>query len=236
MRPLEIHEPYQAFALFDFDGTLIKGDSIVLFLRFALHKGLAKRRDVLRALCAAVGYGLKLCSAEKSKARSLTFLKGHAVSEIRALSDAFASEVLIPRLRKQGAEEMRALKEKGAQVLLISASPDFYLESLRGALPLDDIIATRMDTGTDGMFTGLICGENCRGLQKPLRLAEYLASKGARLDFEQSCAYGDSYGDMPMLLLCKRRVLVCPKKKLVKAMTGASDVSVVMWGEDDKGR
>ena len=94
----------------------------------------------------------------------------------------------------------------GHEVLLVSASSYFYLKHLKEVLGVTDIICTRLDVDENGVFAGRVCGENCRGVQKPLRLAEYLAAKGDRLDYESSWAYGDSSGDLPMV--CDARAVV----------------------------
>ena len=43
----------QAFAFFDFDGTMIPGDSIAAFVRYARKKGIMPRREFFKALLAA---------------------------------------------------------------------------------------------------------------------------------------------------------------------------------------
>ena len=83
----------------------------------------------------------------------------------------------------------------------------------------------------NGVYTGLIAGENCRGVQKPLRLAEDLAARGDMVDYAASWAYGDSAGDAPMLALCAHKVAVNPRRKLVRRMKGADGFSVVYWSK-----
>lgn len=219
----------KSYALFDFDGTMIPGDSIVLFLRYCRERGWATAADARRALWAAVRYGLHLESAEQSKMAALRFLTGRSAAEVDALAADFAQERLLPLLRPKAREALDTARAEGKTVLLLSASPSFYLEPLKAALPIDAVLATRMDTGLDGVYTGLMCGENCKGVQKPLRLAEWLAAQGDRLDYDGSVAYGDSKSDMPMLLVCARHVLVCPKRALLRAMKGERGCETEIW-------
>ncbi|MFR5856104.1 MAG: HAD family hydrolase [Lachnospiraceae bacterium] len=83
-------------------------------------------------------------------------------------------------------------------------------------------------------YTGDICGDNCRGVQKPLRLAEYLAARGDRLDYDTSSSYGDSASDLNMLELCARQVGVNPKPKLRKALEGRKNAELVHWAPPEK--
>ena len=209
------------YALFDFDGTLIRGDSIVRFVRYARAKGLTGAGGLARAALWAAAYGLRLTTAERA---------GRGEAEVEALGRVFCREELIPRLYPQGVEELRRRHAEGVEVLLITASPTFYLEALRDELPIRRIIGTRMHV-ENGVYTGLIAGENCRGVQKPLRLAEDLAARGDMVDYAASWAYGDSAGDAPMLALCAHKVAVNPKKKLVRRMKGADGFSVVYWSK-----
>ena len=193
------------YALFDFDGTLIRGDSIVRFVRYAHARGLIGAGGLLRAALWA------------------------------ALGRTFCREELLPRLYPQGVEELRRRHAEGAEVLLVTASPSFYLEALKEELPIQRIIGTRMHV-ENGVYTGLIAGENCRGVQKPLRLAEDLAARGDMVDYASSWAYGDSAGDAPMLALCGHKVGVNPRRRLVKRMKGADGFSVVYWSNEAQGR
>lgn len=223
------------YALFDFDGTLIRGDSIVRFVRYAHARGLTGAGGLARAALWAAAYGLRLATAERAKRESLSFLAGREQAGVEALGRAFCREELIPRLYPQGVEELRKRHAEGAEVLLITASPTFYLEALKDELPIQRIIGTRMHV-ENGVYTGLIAGENCRGVQKPLRLAEDLAARGDMVDYAASWAYGDSAGDAPMLALCAHKVAVNPRRKLVRRMKGADGFSVVYWSNEAQRR
>ena len=110
-------------------------------------------------------------------------------------------------------------------MLVVSASPSVYMDVLPEFLPADGVIATTCGMDEQGCFNGLV-GENCKELQKPLRIAAYLAAKHLVLLPEKSCAYGDSKSDVPMLSLVSSPVLVNPKEGL-KAML--PNARVVTW-------
>lgn len=224
----------KSYALFDFDGTLIRGDSIVRFVRFAHERGLTGAGGLMRAALWAAAYGLRLTTAERAKRGSLAFLAGRSQGEVDALGRAFCREELLPRLYPEGVETLRRRHAEGAEVLLVTASPAFYLEALGETLPIAQIIGTRMHV-ENGVYTGLIAGENCRGVQKPLRLAEYLAARGEMVDYAASWAYGDSGSDAAMLSLCGHKVAVNPRRRLLRRLKGADGVTVVHWKERRRG-
>ena len=71
----EAFAPVQkSYALFDFDGTLLKGDSIVRFCFFARRQGLCSLAHLRGGARAALGYKLGLSSARQSKASALSQL------------------------------------------------------------------------------------------------------------------------------------------------------------------
>ena len=79
-------------AIFDFDGTLIRGDSIVRFVRYAHARGLIGAGGLLRAALWAAAYGLHLTTAERAKRESLSFLAGREQAGVEALGRAFCRE------------------------------------------------------------------------------------------------------------------------------------------------
>ncbi|MEG0742267.1 MAG: HAD family hydrolase [Clostridia bacterium] len=221
----------KSYALFDFDGTLLKGDSIVRFCLYARSRGLCTGLALWRGAWMAARYYCHTASAEQSKQAALSFLAGHSKAELDALAADFCRQKLLPALYPQGVAALRKRRAEGAELLLVTASPAFYLEPLKESLGLTQIIGTRMDVDARGFYTGLICGENCRGVQKPLRLAEYLAATGDRLDYASSYAYGDSGSDEPLLSLCAHKIAVNPKRKLLRKLRGADGVAVARWGD-----
>lgn len=220
----------KSYALFDFDGTLIKGDSIISFCFYAVKKRLCSPLHLLKATALGALYMSHVITAEKSKQGSLSFLKGRSASEVDKIAQSFAHDVLIPRLYPQGVEEIRMHQKAGREVWLISASTAFYLEPVKKHLKLNGLIGTRMHVQEDGTYSGLIDGHNCRGVEKTLRLAEVLAATDCMVDYADSYAYGDTAGDIPMLMLCQHKTAVNPRKKLQKGLIGADGVRTVSWG------
>ena len=142
--------------------------------------------------------------------------------------DAFALTFFHDKVEKKlyadGQRELTRLKQEGYHILLVSASPDVYLNAIGHALDAEAVLATTCGLEADGeTYTGLV-GENCKGVEKPLRIAAYLAANHADLDWETSRAYGDSASDVPMMNLTAHPVCVNPKKKLRQALPDAETV------------
>jgi HAD superfamily hydrolase (TIGR01490 family) len=216
----------QGFALFDLDGTVSSGDSIMHMIRYAIKTRFARKTHLPYVLFAFLGYSLHILSDTRAKEIAIAFLKGKTRAQVLSFAEDFCQDVLIKRVYPGAREEIKARREEGLRVLLVTASPDFYLQPLLKELQLDGIIGTRADITPDGVYTGRIAGLNCRNVEKPLRIAEYLAARGYELDTESSYAYGDSGHDWPMMSLTKHPVAVNAKKALLQC---CGDCRRVVW-------
>ena len=81
-------------AIFDFDGTMIDGDSIVQYLLFARKAGLLSAGRLFGAGFSAGLFRLGLTDAKRSKSTALSFRKGVPQPKLDSLDRAFAESLL----------------------------------------------------------------------------------------------------------------------------------------------
>ena len=201
-------------AIFDFDGTLIRGDSIVPYIRLARRlKALGPGRMAGIVLRAPL-WALKLLSDSAYKSYALKFYASLSPERQLALDRVFTDEYLLPRLFPQGKATLEARKQEGYHVVLLSASTKNYMQHVAGALGVDGLVCTLLDEGANVV-------ENCKGENKVRLLHKYLRKKELDkddgVDYNASCAYGDSKSDLPVLNLVGNPIIVNGKRKLVKA-------------------
>lgn len=219
------------YALFDFDGTCIKGDSIVSFLKYSYCQKTLSSGELWKGTAAGLCYKLKRISSEKSKEIAFSFLKGKTWRELEEYGGVFCRECLLPKLRPEAVRVMQVLHEQGYLVLLVSASATFYLKELLMTLPIDGILGTELQLGADGRYNGKILGSSCRDEEKVLRISEYEKLCGEKMDAAQSIAFGDSASDYPMMKLCQRRVGINPKIKLRRLLSKDTKGEIRIWNE-----
>lgn len=181
-------------AAFDFDGTLVRGDSLPRFLARLLG------RHRFSLALARSAPGMLLAYVKGGRDRSKAALLAHAVSGIpltraESVGEAFA-EVLAGRIRHQMEDAIRWHRDQGHQLILVSASLALYLEPFGRRRGFDRVIATRLEVGEDGRLTGRMVGANVRAEQKAIRLAQEIGT-----DPVEVWAYGDSAGDREMLAM-----------------------------------
>jgi phosphatidylglycerophosphatase C len=182
-------------AAFDFDRTLIEGDSFVPFLATVLGRravaaavvrsapalGLGARRDVMKAALIA------------------RLLRGYPYTELQEQGEAFARQ-LSERVRLPMTERLDWHRDRGHRLVLVSASLEVYLVPLGNQVGFHGILATSLEVDEDGRLTGRLNGANVRRAEKAARLRLWLGQEldGARYEL---WAYGDSAGDKELLAM-----------------------------------
>lgn len=203
-----------AFAFFDFDDTLAKGDSIFPFLLYCIKRGIAPKHQLFKAAAGFLRWKIQPSSGRAVKEWSLSYIKDRTVEEMDGIARDFFRDVQQKAFFADAAPELFRLREQGVKIVIVSASSDLYMKVLPEFLPVDAVISTVCET-RDGRYTGKI-GKNCKGEEKVRRIEAWLKQQGLSIDKEHSAGYGDSPSDAPMLLLTASPNLVNPKRKLVQ--------------------
>lgn len=203
-------------AVFDFDGTLIRGDSVVAMLFFARRQGLISPAYLLSAAWCGLLYHMGLMDAERAKTQSHAFLTRLSAGRREDFLRSFAA-TLTARIFPQGRRQLASHRQMGDLVILCSASCHCYMRYVAETLGVDALLCT--PSGDDGSMKG----PNCRGKEKVRRVYQWLDEHALPHDCI-SAAYGDTPGDAYILQASKKPVLVNPRKKLSRLLPRAERV------------
>jgi phosphatidylglycerophosphatase C len=182
-------------AVFDLDGTLVRGDT---FLPFLVSYAWRHRRwrPLLTLPFWLALYACRILPDFAAKQRVLiAFLRGQPRAKVDRHAEWFCQSWVRPRLREHVIERLQAHQKAGDRVILLSASPDPYVPAIGRMLGIEEVLCTRVVKDGDD-WEGTLLGENCKGEGKVRRMAEYLKSQSAPAN---SWAYGDSPSDLPLL-------------------------------------
>jgi phosphatidylglycerophosphatase C len=183
-------------ALFDFDGTITRRDSLLPFL-WQLFGPLRLAAYAILMSPLLCGYLLRLIPNGIAKERLLgRMLGGMAMTRLRAEAQRFARDVLPRLVRDESAERIAWHQAQGHRVIIVSASLELYLRPWAEALGVVDVLATRLRE-EQGRASAGFEGVNCFGEAKAQRIREYLGDMTGL----EVYAYGDSRGDTQMLAL-----------------------------------
>jgi phosphatidylglycerophosphatase C len=186
--------PTRTVVAFDLDGTLTRGDTLLPFLRRARGGTRTSRAVLVHSLLVTRAL---LSSRHRDRAKEAilaTLLAGQHREALEEAAESFAEEVVIRRLRPRVLERVELHRRAGHELVLVSASPELYVEPIGRRLAFDAVLATRLEVGPDGRLTGRIAGRNCRGPEKVARLRAWIGQVPAVV-----YAYGDSAGDRELL-------------------------------------
>ena len=185
----------KGIAFFDFDGTITKKDTLLEFIKFT--KGsFGFYLGFLLNLPYLIAYKLKIISNQSAKEKVLRFFfHGIAIEEFNRRCQEFAEQVVPKLVRTKALDEIERLKAMDVKVVVVSASPENWIEQWTKRLGLE-LIASRLEV-SGGKVTGKILGKNCHGDEKVVRIKEVYDLT----NYNIIAAYGDSGGDKPMLAL-----------------------------------
>lgn len=174
----------------DFDGTLTTHDTLLAFIRYA--KGTrAFLWGFLRHVHLLVLMKLGLYPNWKAKQRVFSYyFKGMPLDVFDTLCRQFAADNR-SLLRPEGIRTVQQAQADGAEVLIVSASIDNWVQPF---FPSVKVVGTQIEVD-NGQLTGRFLTPNCYGEEKVRRI---LALYPDRHEYHLT-AYGDSRGDKELL-------------------------------------
>jgi phosphatidylglycerophosphatase C len=197
--PVRESDDARPLVAFDFDGTLTTHDSFTAFLAwkaepFRYFAGLT------RLLPQIAAYGVNRDRGRLKAAAAAVFLGGEPIAQLEAETEAFAAEKAQSMLRPDALRCWHDWRDRGALMVIVTATPDVVVRPFARALGADRLIGTRLHLDEQGRVTGAFVGGNCRGPEKVARLRQVFGD-----DVALAAAYGDTSGDREMLQLARVR-------------------------------
>ena len=175
---------------FDFDGTLTTRDTLLAFIRYAKGTTNFCLGFLLHAPWLVL-MKLGLYPNWKAKQRVFSYFFGDMTLEtFDTLCLAFAKDNR-HLLRPFAFEAIKKARSEGAEVLIVSASVDNWVQPF---FPDVKVIGTQVEVN-NGRLTGRFLTKNCYGQEKVNRILDYLPDRKTY----KLIAYGDSRGDQELL-------------------------------------
>lgn len=188
----------RAVAIFDFDGTLVQGDSLPVFVSCCV----GWPRTVLAA---SVAFLVSLGAADRRTAFKAMWLKlalrGFAAERLPAVLERLESRLAWV---DQSVARLQWHKQRGDIIVIASGGLDAYLSYILRAYVPNHYLCTALEQ-VEGRLTGTMLGGNCVREEKARRVQELLRSLEPH---GEVWAYGNLPHDLPMLRLATHQVIV----------------------------
>ena len=184
-------------AVFDFDGTITRKDTLIEFIRFAkgstaLYGGLLLHLPWLLLM------KLHLYDNSKTKERVFTwFFRGTNKHQFENLCREFYQAQADKLFYTDAKQQINDHHQKGDLVVILSASIENWVQPFSSALQAEGLLCTQIEI-QDNKLTGKFSTPNCYGGEKVQRLKEWLNQN--EIENPYIIAYGDSQGDKELLL------------------------------------
>ena len=213
--------PTRRIALFDLDHTLLPIDSDYSWGVFTIRIGwtdpveFARRNDQFYAQYQAGT--LDIHDYVRFATEAIRLQGREAALAARA---QFMQTVVLPAIRTEALDLVRAHQAAGDAVAIITATNEFVTRPIADAFGVDDLMAVELELEHDqaGAGTGWLTGE-IRGVPsaregKVVRVDQWLAQRGLDWAGVHLTFYSDSTNDLPLLEKSHTPVATNPDARL----------------------
>ena len=203
-------------ALFDLDGTLLAGDTDVLWCEFLIDEGVLDRETFAAAnRDVADRYGRGEITPADFAAFYAATLAGRSPDQWSPLRERFVATTIAPRIGAASFDLVARRRAAGDRLVLTTATNRFLTAPIAALLGIADLVATDLEVAATGAFTGRTTGIVNMRDGKVARLARWLGEEGlAASSLAAATFYSDSINDLPLLGAVGTPVVVDPDSRL----------------------
>ena len=204
----------RAAAYFDLDKTILATSSTWALGSPMRRSGLISSRALAHGLIAQLPY-LLMGAGTRHSTNLMEHLalmsSGISRRDLVDVVEGALSTAIEPAVYAEALDLIEAHHRAGHDVVVVSASISEMVAPIARLVGADRAIATHMEVGEDGLFTGRIARSMLHS-EKVVALREDAAAHG--IDPARSWAYSDSISDEPMLGAVGHPVAVNPDRDL----------------------
>lgn len=190
-------------AVFDFDGTLTKKDTLLEFIVFTKGR-LRCYATFLLFSPLLLAYVLNIYSNWKLKQLIFKFLyRGMPYATFCHYGELFANKIN-EFLNTDTIAILENHQKQGHSIYVVSASIEEWVAPWCLKHGVNCVIGTKVEVSKDGYLTGKFSSKNCYGVEKVER---FLENEPNRNDYFLY-AYGDSVGDREMITFADKGLYI----------------------------
>ena len=205
---------HRAAAYFDLDKTILATSSTWALGTPMRRSGLISSRALAHGLIAQIPYLLVGAGAQRSSSlmEHLALMSaGISRRDLVEVVEGALTTAIEPAVYAEALDLIEGHRRAGHDVVVVSASITEMVAPIARLVGADRAVATHMEVGEDGLFTGRISRSMLHS-EKVVALREDAAAHG--IDPARCWAYSDSISDEPMLSAVGHPVAVNPDRDL----------------------
>lgn len=218
--------PDNTVAVFDLDGTLTHRDTYLGILLHSLRRNPATAPGLARLAWPVVGFRLGRIDNTQLKTKFLRVLLAPLTADrLEDVVESFLERLFATGFRAEGLDMLNRHRAAGHVTVLLTASPDFYVEEISRRLELDHCICTGTVRRADNSLSGELATANCRGREKVTRIKRHFGDAFSGCHF---VGYADQESDLPLLEAMHTGVMVNAKPS-VRVQAEQSGLQLAEW-------
>jgi phosphoserine phosphatase len=217
-------------AVYDLDRTItVNGTWTPFLIGAALKHAPWRLLGFPLVICAMLFYLLHAIDRRLLKSWMIAILLGNIGREqIMILADCFYADLIrAGQIRPGALQQISSDRADGRQLVLATASFDFYANALGRALGFDLVVATKSKWDGQDCLLPALDGPNCYG---PAKLAMLLAALGPGP--HDAVVYSDHHSDAACFRWAGKGLAVNPTRKLA-ALAGSLGIRTTDWSAID---
>lgn len=207
-------------AVFDLDGAVAQATVVesYLWMRLADAGRVGRVRELAGLAAALPGYA-RAERRDRGHLMRAVYARYAGVdpAELERLVAQVAGDILLRRVRPAGIRRVREHRAAGHRTVLLTGAVEALTAPL--AALFDDVVAARLEVGSDGLLTGRLASSPLVGDARAAFVEHHARVVGA--DLAVSWAYADSQSDLPLLRAVGNPVAVNPDVALHQVARGA---------------
>jgi HAD superfamily hydrolase (TIGR01490 family) len=194
------------------DRTLVRRETASLYVRYLRRRGDATWADSARVLWWVLQYTFGTIDAADVAQRGLRMVAGTHETVLAARCDDWFRRDVERHVCDAGRRAVEDHRARGDVVAIVTGAIPHLARPLARRLGIEHVVASELELGVDGRFTGRAVPPLCFGEGKVARAAVLADRLGFRLD--DATFYSDSLTDLPLLERVRVPVVVNPDPRL----------------------
>ena len=187
----------------DVDGTILKGNSLVMFVKYVYDKKVMNLKDIIKISCYYALYRLNLLKLSNRRIRV-----NYPRREMEKLVEDCWTNKIKHRIFKKGLELIREYRKKNFMVVLVTAAPCFIVKYIKKYVKADYMICSEILLGKNAIIIKGIA----KGREKRRRMLKFAREKNINL--EKSVSISNYITDKWMLKTTGKAIVVNPDIRL----------------------
>jgi HAD superfamily hydrolase (TIGR01490 family) len=178
------------------------------------ERGEATWRDSARVAWWLLQYTIGVIDVPEVATRAMRAFAGMEESALAARCEEWFPRLVEQHVAEAGRRAVEAHRARGDVIAIVTGASPYAARPLARKLGIEHIVASELEVGADGRFTGRLVAPLCYGdgkVERAERLARALAFNLAEATF-----YSDSHTDLPLLERVRVPVAVNPDLRLAR--------------------